>query len=76
MRAELPVRINTGEMVMFEGLPTIVDGFNEDTKKASGVLYQYHWDQNVWIPHPNISLQIPRLDATVFEVPKYLFGLC
>ena len=61
---------------MFEGRPTMVDGYNEDDQKSSGVLYQYHWDQDEWIPHPKISLKIPRFDATVFEVPKYLFGLC
>ena len=75
-RADLPVSLNSGQMVMFEGLPTIVDGFNEDTKKSSGDLYQYLWNQDAWIRHPNISLRVPRYDATVFQVPKYLFGLC
>ena len=61
---------------MFEGLPTIVDGYDQDNDKSSGVLYQYHWNQDEWIINPRMSLKVPRYDATVFEVPKYLFGLC
>ena len=75
-KAELPYKLNLGQLGILDGLPTFVGGYHEDLEASNGILYQYHWDQDEWIPHPALNLTIPRYRATAFQVPKDLFGIC
>ena len=71
--ADLPEPLSSAKMEQFDGLPTIVGGFNGTHQ--IGILYQYHPDLNQWIPH-RAKMRLPRSSAAVFQVPKHLFRSC
>jgi hypothetical protein len=72
--ADLPTGINSAKMELLDGLPTIVGGYNGETR--NGILYQYHPDLDLWKEHPNAKMRIPRSSATVFQVPRLMFPNC
>ena len=69
--ADLPRPLSSAKMELFDGLPTIIGGY--DNTQLSGELYQYHPDKDRWIPHPTAKMRIPRSSAAVFQVPRAMF---
>ena len=70
--------MNLGFLSTFQGLPTYVSGYNEDedVDGDTNTLFQYHWDEDKWTPHPTITVAHPRHLAAVFQVPKDILGIC
>ena len=58
-------------MEILDGVPTVFGGYNG--KKQNEKLYQYNYKKDMWLAHPSIKLNTPRMLPAVFQVPKYLF---
>ena len=63
-------------MALFEGLPTFAGGFNAETNITSIEVYQYHWKTDEWKLREDLALPNPRTEGVMFEVPRYMFGIC
>jgi hypothetical protein len=75
--SELPYRIRGGNLVQFEGLPTLIGGVNSDLEIYNEKLYQYHWNEDKWGELKNVKIPTElRFFSATFEVPRDIFGLC
>lgn len=63
-------------MALFEGLPTLVGGFNVELNITSNEVYQYHWKENQWLLREDLALKHPRTEGVLIEVSKGIFGIC
>ena len=70
---DLPFPINSAKMELLGGRPTLIGGYNADTKDRNGKLYQYFVETDEWIAHPTVEMRIPRSSHAAFQVPRDLF---
>lgn len=63
-------------MEVLNGIPTLVGGYNANTKKHNDVLYQYFHEDGEWRPHATLRMRIPRSSPAVFQVPRGLTDAC
>ncbi len=71
---DLPEPLSSAQMTLFDGLPTIVGGYNNVARNK--VLYQYHPQDNEWRPHPTTQLRLARSSPAVMQVPRQTFYDC
>jgi hypothetical protein len=74
--SDLPYELLQGHLTLFRGLPTFIGGFDETRNKTSNELFQYHWSTDEWILMPDVTLEVSRYAAAVFQVPIDLYGIC
>lgn len=63
-------------MEIFDGLPTLIGGFNSDSQTQNRDLFQYDLESNQWRRHPTARLRIGRSSLGVFQVPRTLIDDC
>ncbi len=74
--SDLPYSITGGQLIQFEGLPTFVGGYNEETQTLNNQVFQYHWAENKWVERQDVELKEKAIYMAAFEVPRDIFGLC
>ncbi len=71
--APLPRPLSSARMELFDGLPTVFGGF--DNERQNDALYQYDPDGDAW-RELETKLRVPRSSAAVFQVPRSMFNDC
>ena len=71
--ADMPVALNSARMEVLDGVPTVIGGFNTETREFSKKLYQYFQEQDQWRTS-DYELRTPRSNPAVFKVPSHLFS--
>ena len=72
--ADMPVALNSARMELLDGVPTVIGGFNTETREFNKYLYQYfpapidQWRKS------DYELKTPRSSPAVFKVPSHLFS--
>ncbi len=74
--SELPYSFTGGQLIQFEGLPTFVGGYNENTGLLNDEVYQYHWAEDMWVKREDVGMKEKAIYMAAFEVPRDIFGLC
>ena len=69
---DLPIKLSSAKMELLDGRPTIIGGYDSETKDQNGKLYQYDVLNDEWEAH-DIEMRMPRSSAAVFQVPRELF---
>ena len=74
--ADMPLALNSHTLEILGGLPTVIGGYDGENDIENGEIFQYYPQEDVWRPHPDNFLTVPRSSPTVFQVPKELFPSC
>lgn len=70
---DMPVPLQSARMELLNGIPTIIGGYNTETRKANKKLYQYFEKEDEW-KTLDVELRNARYSPAVFPVPHHLFS--